>query len=238
MSGSTSEGSKNTRVFSTPSTVLVPVSLRITSGTIQFVGTPEFNPNLAITAEYRNRTVDGPIVVEARIGGTLLNTDLTLTSDPPMSQTDQLCFLAVGAPCVGAADSQLGQRLFQEALLGTLSSGLSSALVGSSGLSYFNLRSIGGRQTRGTAIEGSQNLFDFTAVEFGWYANQDIFFTFQQPLGGGPPRATLEWRFNPSWTLEATASSRFDDRLYGLFRNTNVVHERTYGLFRFREWSF
>lgn len=213
-------------------------SLRITSGTIQFVGTPEFNPNLAITAEYRNRTVDGPVVVEARIGGTLLNTDLTLTSNPPMSQTDQLCFLAVGAPCVGAADRQLGQRLFQEFLLGTLSSGLSSALVGSTGLSYFNLRSIGGTQTTGTTVQGSQSLFDFTAVEFGWYASQDLFFTFQQPLGGGPPRATLEWRFRPSWTLEAKASSRFDDRLYGLFRNTNFVNERTFGLFLFREWSF
>ncbi len=211
-------------------------SLRITSGTIQFVGGTEFNPNLAITAEYRNRTPEGPVVVEATIGGTLQSTELTLTSNPPMSDTDQLCFLAVGTPCFAAADAQLGQRLLQETFLGTLSSGISSALVGSTGLSYFNLRSVGGGNAAG--VQGSQSLFDQTAVEFGWYAGQDIFFSVSQSLGGGPPRATLEWSFLPSWTLEARLSSRFDERLFGLSGATNLANEQTFGLFLFRIWDF
>lgn len=211
-------------------------ALRITGGTIQFVGTDEFNPNLAISAEYRNRTSDAPVLINVQIGGTLLDTDLQISSSPPMSDTDQLCFLAVGAPCAGSRDTQLGQRLAQEAVLGTLSSGLSSALVGSSGLSYFNLTTINSDARTG-GLRGSENLWDTTAVEFGWYASESVFFTFRQPLGGGFPRATMEWRFNPAWSLEAKASSRFDDRLFG-FRHTAWVNEQTFGLFLFREWSY
>ena len=211
-------------------------ALRITGGTIQFVGTDEFNPNLAISAEYRNRTSDAPVLITVQIGGTLLDADLQISSSPPMSDTDQLCFLAVGAPCAGSRDTQLGQRLAQEAVLGTLSSGLSSALVGSSGLSYFNLTTINS-DVRTGGLQGSENLWDTTAVEFGWYASESVFFTFRQPLGGGFPRATMEWRFNPAWSLEAKASSRFDDRLFG-FRHTAWVNEQTFGLFLFREWSY
>lgn len=211
-------------------------SLRITSGTLQFTGSPDFNPDLSINAEYRSRTSEGPVVIEVHIGGTLQSTQLALSSNPPMSETDQLCFLAVGAPCFAAADDQLGQRLLQETVLGTLSTGLSSALVGSTGLSYFNLRSVGG--SRSSRVAGSQNLFDQTAVEFGWYATDEIFFTFSQPLGGGTPRATLEWRFAADWTLEARTASRLDERLFGLFRGTNLANERTFGLFLFREWSY
>ncbi len=211
-------------------------ALRITGGTIQFVGTDEFNPNLAISAEYRNRTSDAPVLITVQIGGTLLDTDLQIASNPPMSDTDQLCFLAVGAPCAGSRDTQLGQRLAQEAVLGTLSSGLSSALVGSSGLSYFNLTTINSDARTG-GLQGSENLWDTTAVEFGWYASESVFFTFRQPLGGGFPRATMEWRFNPAWSLEAKASSRFDDRLFG-FRHSAWVNEQTFGLFLYREWSY
>ncbi|MDX1393977.1 MAG: translocation/assembly module TamB domain-containing protein [Gemmatimonadota bacterium] len=209
-------------------------ALRITGGTIQFAGTPEFNPNLDIAAEYRNRTTDGPVFITVQIGGTLLNTNLQISSTPPMSETDELCFLAVGSPCVGSGDSQLGQRLLQETLLGTLSSGLSSALVGSTGLSYFNLTSTG------TPVGGatqSENLFDMTAVEFGWYASEEVFFTFQQPLRGGLPRATMEWRFTPVWSLEAKVSSRFDDRLFGL-DHSGFQDVQTFGLFLYREWAY
>jgi len=212
-------------------------SLRITEGSIQFVGSPDFNPNLDITAEYRNRTEGGPVVVEARIGGTLRESTLELSSTPQMSNTDRLCFLAVGTPCYQSADAQLGQRLLRQTFLGTVSSGISSALVGSTGLSYFNLRSVGGG-VGSTGVRGSQNVFDQTLVEFGVYANQDIFLSFSQSFGGGPPRATLEWTFLPNWTLEARADSRFDERLFGLSGGGSLANEQTFGLFLFRDWNF
>ena len=212
-------------------------SLRITSGAIQFVGGAEFNPNLAIAAEYRNRTTQGPVVIEAQIGGTLRESTLDLSSTPPMSETDQVCFLAVGAPCYLSADRGLGGRLIQETFLGTLSSGISSALVGSTGLSYFNLRSIGGGEAS-SGLQGSRSWLNMTAVEFGWYANQDLFLSFSQPLGGGLPRATVEWTFLPYWTLEARVASRFDEQLFGLSQATNLENEQTFGLFLFRDWDF
>lgn len=210
-------------------------SLRITGGTIQFVGDAELNPNLQINAEYRNRTAEGPVVVNAQIGGTLQESTLDLSSNPPMSENDQFCFLAVGAPCFRAADSGLGQRVFQQAFLGTLNTGLGSALVSSTGLSYFNLRSVGGQSS---GVQGSESLIDQTLLEFGWYASDDLFLSFSQPLGGGPPRATLEWTFLPMWTLEARAASRFDERLFGLARGTNLANEQTFGLFLFRDWNY
>ncbi len=212
--------------------------LRITEGTIQFVGNPDLNPNVTITAEYRTRTRDGPVVVTTHIGGTLRATELTLSSNPPMSDSNQLCFLAVGAPCYGAADQRFGERLVQESVLGTLSSGLSSALVGSSGLSYFNLRSVAGTREGTPGVEASQSLFDTTELEVGWYAGEEIFFAVTQPLGGGVPSAALEWRFTENWTLEARAQSRFDQQQYGLFRGTNITNDQTFGLFLFREWTF
>jgi translocation and assembly module TamB len=211
--------------------------LRITQGTIQFVGNPDLNPNIAITAEYRTRTRDGPVVVSTHIGGTLRATELTLSSNPPMSDSNQLCFLAIGAPCYGSADQRFGERLVQESVLGTLSSGLSSALVGSSGLSYFNLRSVGGTREGAPGAEG-QSLFDNTELELGWYAGEELFFAVTQPLGGGVPSATMEWRFTENWTLEARAQNRFDQQQYGLFRGTNIANDQTFGLFLFRQWTF
>jgi hypothetical protein len=212
--------------------------LRITAGTIQFVGNPDLNPNIAITAEYRTRTRDGPVVVTTHIGGTLRSTELTLSSSPPMSDSNQLCFLAVGAPCYGSADQRFGERLVQEGVLGTLSSGLSSALVGASGLSYFNLRSVGGTRETAPGAQGSQSLFDNTELELGWYAGEELFFAVTQPLGGGVPSAAMEWRFTENWTLEARAQNRFEQQQYGLFRGTNIANDQTFGLFLFREWTF
>ena len=208
--------------------------LRITNGAIAFVGDPEFNPNLDITAEYRDRTIDGPVVVEAHIAGPLRTNELVLTSNPPMSDTDKWCLLAVGTPCYRSADPQLGGRLMQ-AFLSPFSSGINAALVGTTGLSYFNVTSISTRGPGGVAA--NRNVFERTAVEFGWYANNDLFFSFWQPLGGGPPRATLEWSFLPSWSVEARMASRFDERLFGLSWGTNIANDRTFRLFLFREWT-
>ncbi|MDE2944401.1 MAG: translocation/assembly module TamB domain-containing protein [Gemmatimonadota bacterium] len=210
--------------------------LRITAGSMQFAGGNGFNPIIDITAEYRDRTVDGPVFVEARITGTAIEPQVLLTSNPPMSDTDQYCLLAVGTPCYRSADPQLGQRIGQQLLFGPLSSGLTSAL-GGTGIEYLNLTSIAaGRGAGGGAA--NRSLFERTALEVGWYANNALFLSYWQPLGGGPPRAALEWAFLPGWSVEAGTASRFDERLFGLSVGTNVANDRTYSLFLFREWEF
>lgn len=209
--------------------------LRITAGSMQFAGGNGFNPIIDITAEYRDRTVDGPVFVEARITGTAIEPQVLLTSNPPMSDTDQYCLLAVGTPCYRSADPQLAQRVGQQLLLGPLSSGLTSAL-GATGISYLNLTSIAaGRGAGGVA---NRSLFERTALEFGLYATNALFLSYWQPLGGGPPRAAVDWAFLPGWSVEAGTASRFDERLFGLSVGTNVANDRTYSLFLFREWEF
>ncbi len=210
-------------------------SLRITGGSIRFSGEPDFNPDIDITAEYRDRTPEGPVVVEAHIRGTPRESRLELTSNPPMSETDQLCLLAIGAPCYRSTDQQLGGRLIHETLVGTLSSGISSVLVGTAGLSYFSVTSIGGAGAQG--VVGNRSVFDRTAVEFGWYPGDELFLSYWQPLGGGPPRAAVEWSFLPNWTVEARTASRFDERLFGLSWGTNLANQRMFELLLFREWS-
>ena len=210
--------------------------LRITTGSMQFVGDAGFNPIIDITAEYRDRTVDGPVFVEARITGTATEPEVLLTSNPPMSDTDQYCLLAVGTPCYRSADPQLAQRVGQQLVFGPLSSGLTSAL-GAIGLSYLNLTSIAAGRGAGGVV-ANRSLFERTALEAGWYASNALFLSYWQPLGGGPPRAALDWAFLPGWSVEAGTASRFDERLFGLSVGTNVANDRTYSLFLFREWEF
>jgi hypothetical protein len=215
-------------------------SLQITAGTIDFVGSPGLDPNVDITAEYRTRTPAGPVTIWADITGTLRETQLRTRSNPPtLSDSDRLCFLAVGVPCYGAGDERLGQRLVQESVLGTLSSGLSSAFVGSSGLSYLQLRSVGTEYDSSTGgLESTQSLFARTELAVGWYAGEDVFFSVAQPLGGGVPRVLIEWRFSENWSLEARAENRFDRQQFGVASAASFETAQTYGLFIFREWSF
>ncbi|MXW65429.1 MAG: hypothetical protein F4Z72_00270 [Gemmatimonadales bacterium] len=209
--------------------------LRITAGSMQFVGDAGFNPIIDITAEYRDRTIDGPVFVEARVTGTATEPELLLTSNPTMSDTDQYCLLAVGTPCYRSADPQLAQRVGQQLVFGPLSSGLTSVLE-ATGITYFNLTSIAaGRGGGGVA---NRSLFERTALEVGLYATNALFLSYWQPLGGGPPRAALDWAFLPGWSVEAGTASRFDERLFGLSVGTNVANDRTYSLFLFREWEF
>ncbi|MCY3600407.1 MAG: translocation/assembly module TamB domain-containing protein [Gemmatimonadetes bacterium] len=209
--------------------------LRITAGSMQFVGDAGFNPLIDITAEYRDRTIDGPVFVEARVTGTAIEPEVLLTSNPPMSDTDQLCLLAVGTPCYRSADPLLGQRLAQQTVLGPLSSGLTSAL-GATGIRYLNLTPIAAG--RGAGAVANRSLFERTALEVGWDASNTLFLSYWQPLGGGPPRGVVDWAFLPGWSVEAGTASRFDERLFGLSLGTNVANDRTYSLFLFREWEF
>lgn len=210
--------------------------LRITGGSIAFVGAPGLNPTLEITAEYRTRTEQGPVSILVLIGGTMRQTELTLQSEPPLAESDQLCFLALGSPCVGATDVRQAERFVREGILGTLGSGLSSALVGDVGLDYLTFHST---RPLGDEIEteGFFSRFGGTELEVGKYLGNDLFVTVSQPLGTRYPGWTIEWRFTRNWTIEARAENRFARR-FGLSTGSSLEFDQTYGLFIFRQWSF
>lgn len=100
---------------------------RVTRGTVRFFGTPDFNPDLDITAEHQLRTVQGKqFLVFARIGGTLLYPRLALDSDerPPLSETEIVSYLVFGQPPSGLTDPGQGSAITQMGIGGQLAAGI------------------------------------------------------------------------------------------------------------------
>lgn len=219
---------------------LVSRQLRITGGTIAFVGTPGMDPNLDITAQHRVQTGQGPLTVTAHVGGTMLQPQLSLSSEPSLSPSDQVCVLLVNRPCAATgAYAQAGGSAGQvasEQLLGRLGSELSSLLVGQSPIDYLDIRQ-GPTAAQGTGPGSQASLFGDTEVEAGVYLGPELFLTVTYPLGLPLPEGTLSWRFRQAWTLEARMQYRFNQE-FARVSNSNLDLDRLYGLFLYRDWSF
>ncbi|MFW6080172.1 MAG: translocation/assembly module TamB domain-containing protein, partial [Gemmatimonadota bacterium] len=67
----------------------------VNEGTVEFVGTPEMDPNLDLTGEYRVRTRGGsPLDIFVQVSGTLREPRIRLTSDaePPISESELVSY--------------------------------------------------------------------------------------------------------------------------------------------------
>lgn len=213
---------------------LVSRQLRIQEGRISFVGTPGMNPNLDITALHRIRTGDvGTLAVTARVTGTMLDPTLALTSDPPMSESDQVCVLLINAPCGAPGAGQLAR----DQLLGRLGAEISTALASEVGADYLEVRSIARRTTDDDADGPERSLFSEAEVEAGWYLSPELFLTVTYPFGRPFPEGSLDWRFTDQWTLELLTELRFEHG-FRSSSGSNLERDRTWGMFLFREWSF
>lgn len=212
--------------------------LKITQGTIAFVGTPGVDPNLDITAQRQVQTQQGALTVTAHVSGTMLQPQLTLSSEPSLSQSDEVCVLLFNRPC--AATGAYGQQgsfagqLASEQLLGQVSSELSSLLVGQSPLDYLDIRRTPVAQG---PVNGETGLLSATEVEAGVYLSPNLFLTVTYPLGLPLPEGTLSWRFLQHWTLEARMQYRFNQEVARITSST-LDQQQLYGLFLFRDWSF
>jgi hypothetical protein len=208
---------------------------RIQEGTIEFIGAPTPNPRLDIVATHQTRTDRGKLDIEARLTGTISVMDVALTSDPPLSESDQICYLTLGGPCGAFATENQGAAtalgLGQQATLGLFGSQLQPYVVGDLGLDLFQVRSAGADQLR----PSNASFFAGAEVEVGSYIGPDVFFTYTQPLDGRRPDVSLEWYFAEGWTLEARYENRFQ-RLFSA--GSNLETEQSLGLFVFREWSY
>jgi translocation and assembly module TamB len=71
---------------------------QITRGSALFIGTPELNPTLQVTAEYVVKQPTGNANIRVLIGGTLQQPRISLESDmqPPLTQSELLSYLAFG----------------------------------------------------------------------------------------------------------------------------------------------
>ena len=208
---------------------------RIDRGTVEFIGAPTPNPRLEVFATHQTRTDRGKLDIEAHLTGTLSNMDVSLTSEPPLSESDQICYLTLGGPCGAFATEQQGAAtalgLGQQATLGLFGSQLQSVFVGDLGLDLFQVRSAGADQLRAS----NASFLSGAEVEVGSYIGPDVFFTYTQPLDGRRPDVSLEWFFSEGWTLEA----RYDNRYQRLFSSgSNLETQQNLGIFLFREWSY
>ena len=104
---------------------------RVTDGTVRFYGTPDFNPDMDITAEHQVRTQShDQFTVFARIGGTLLYPRLTLESDrrPVLSETEIVAYLLFGQPLSALANTPGNSALNQIGLPGQVAAGIAGSL--------------------------------------------------------------------------------------------------------------
>jgi translocation and assembly module TamB len=71
---------------------------QIARGSALFIGTPELNPTLQITAEYQVKQTTGNTNIRVLVGGTLEQPRISLESDaqPPLTQSELLSYLAFG----------------------------------------------------------------------------------------------------------------------------------------------
>lgn len=214
--------------------------LQIERGEIAFTGTPGLDPNLDIVAVYQARGDLGQVTIQVQVGGSLLAPTMTTSSDPPLPESDRICYLLFSTACFGAGSEggEFAASLVRESLLGTVSSQVSQVLVGGVGIvDYVDIRSTGTPQ--GQLESGQSNLLYGTELEIGRYLTPDLFVKVTQPLGGQLPGLTVDWSFLPQWRLELKTEDRSKRySVYGYNYSFSGFGQRTWGLMLFREWNF
>jgi translocation and assembly module TamB len=168
---------------------------QITRGSAMFIGTPDLNPTLQITAEVQVKQSTGAVNIRVLVGGTLQTPRISLESDaqPPPTQSQLLTYLAfgetsgsllqAGTPSLVAGDlvSVAAGRLAAIAL----GEGLNSAegeLARSAGVDVFNITP--GTLPVSTAASGFDQFLKGTEFEAGKYVNPRTFASFVTTAGG------------------------------------------------------
>lgn len=221
---------------STDITNILSRQLQISRGAVTFVGSPGMDPNLDLDAVYRTRSDIGPVEITVHVGGTAFSPRMTTSSEPPLPNSERICYLVFSNACVGAGTEgrDLAASVLREGLIGQVGSQFSQALVGGVGLiDYLDIRSTG----NGGLGTSAGSLLYGTEVEIGRYLTSDIFVSATQPLGGLLPGATVEWTFLPDWRLEFSTEDRA--RRYSAYGTSlNTFSDRTWRMMLFREWNF
>ncbi|MDB4899546.1 MAG: hypothetical protein JWN53_1354, partial [Gemmatimonadetes bacterium] len=232
---------------------------QISRGSALFIGTPDLNPTLQITAEYQVKGPTGATNIRVLIGGTVEQPRISLESDaqPPLSQAQLLSFLAFGesnGSLLQTTQSSLGGTSGGGSLLNVAGSRLTAIALGemlnqlegdaarSLGVDVFNISP--GNVQLGTG--GASQLVSGTELEAGKYISPSTFVSavatpgliVQGPSGGrAPPGVTLTHRTNKGYRFETSFVPH-----YVLFSPTlagqNAAPIGQFGAFVIREWRF
>ena len=223
---------------------LGPRTLRMTDGTFQFVGTPGFNPGIALTAENRMHTREGePLVITADISGTLLSPRLSLSSDAEaISDADLPSYIVFGRPASaligegGAASVGAGRDL----LLGQVINQFGYLLALELDVDHLSVSQA--EQSQANAAFGASSL----QVEVGWYIGENVFLTgvYQRafcadptlPVGSGGMR--VEVGMPRDMKLEGFLEGRCTRDRYRGLGDLSLKLSRIWGFSLFREWGY
>jgi hypothetical protein len=183
----------------------------VTKGNVRFFGTPDLNAALDIEAQHVVRTVrNEELPIVAKVGGTLLSPRLSLSSTarPPISETDLVSYLMVGAPLSDATQS--GQQAVVSTVvglaLGAASNELERALISDLGIpvDMLQIRTVVGPGQQGQASIGAFSLSAgkqlgervFLSLNAGFCPNSGASFDYRN-FGAG-----IEYRFSRSWRAQ------------------------------------
>jgi len=238
---------------------------QVRRGSAVFIGSPEINPTLQLTAEYEVRP-PGREAVNIRIivGGTVRRPRVSLESDaqPPMSQSDILSYLAFSKETASLLDfegSPLSSKSGNPNLAGvTKTAGRRLASV-ALGLAVDEVEGEAGRDLGVDVINitpedvptdfGMNGVQDFllgTRLEVGKYVNPRTFVALYGSLSTlagatakAPPGVRLEHRVRGGWRIETSLEPQLRLRNPTLeVDDTNVSPISVFGLFFIREWRF
>lgn len=230
----------------------------LTRGAVSFLGGEELNPMLQLAAEHEVR-IPGREALTIRIivGGTLRDLEITLESNsqPPISQTDLLSFLAFGREAStliqGHGTSISGQATGGGGLVGNVAGiatqqftaiALESML---SGVEAEIGRDLGLDVVRITPAHMSADIFTGsyldvlrgTEFEAGRYVNSRLFVAAQARPIRALPGLRFEYRTRRDFQWSASYRSRIEPREPTL-RDLEANRLRVFGSFLFKEWRF
>jgi len=202
-----------------------PVSrdFSVQSGSVRYFGTPDLNAELDIEAQHVVRSATGQEVpVIAHIGGTLLQPQLELRSDPtiqpPLAEADLISFLLLGVPASQAQGLDQNAIETTASLLGSaLSSDIERALISDLGVpvDLFEFRPA----LAGGTIAGNQ----LSQLAAGWQIGRRVFLRLNagyctQSVGLG---ASLDYRFSRAWRAQTSFEPTYQTcRTLNQFRPT------------------
>ena len=238
---------------------------QVKRGSALFIGSPELNPTLQITAEYVVKQPTGNTNIRVLLGGTLDQPRISLESDaqPPLSQSDLLSYLAFGESSNsllqfnqtslsgGNLVNVAGARLAGVAL-GEALNQLEGDAARSLGVDVFNVTP--GDVPVNPGQSGLQQFVTGTELEVGRYVNPRTFVTAivspgavacasgssRRDQGGSncvPPGLNLTHRTSKGYRFETGYSPRY------ILDAPTLDGQRAsgtgqFGAFVVREWRF
>jgi translocation and assembly module TamB len=226
---------------------------QISRGSALFIGTPDLNPTLQITAEYQVKQPTGNTNIRVLIGGTLDKPRISLESDaqPPLSQSDLLSYLAFGSSTSSLL--QFNQTSLTDTRGGNLLNAAGSRLAGVAlGVALDDLEGDAARQlgvdvfniTPGDVpvfTSGQGGLTQFvqgTEIEAGRYVNPRTFVSLvATPTIHAPAGATITHRTAKGYRFDMSYSPRYILDPPTLAGQT-AIPTGQFGAFIVREWRF